>query len=216
MALFESADDNEFVQALDARFPDNGILQKFKYFLEYPPELRPLAAKRQLGKLPRTGYVRRGLAINQAETVGQHVTGMLEMVDNMSASNVDVRSIADIRKLKTMIEVHDIGEPVVGDFTPADPITRPEKARLERLAVGVIYEGRPLGIGLWDEFEECVTDCAILAGNIDKLQMLQRSLTYRRDHPHLSFQDLIDDVLQRPMINDQVVRYRTLLVQRHE
>lgn len=81
-----------------------------------------------LQHLERTGWVRKN--VSKPETVSGHMYRM----GIMSAFLVDDPSL-DINKCIKMSLVHDLGESIIGDFTPQDTITEEEKHKLETAAI---------------------------------------------------------------------------------
>ena len=192
-----SKPDLDFIRGINKRFPDKKISYKFREFNRTPIADRPALARKKLDKLPRTGYVTRGLAKDRAETVGQHVREMKEVAHEITGFPLD--------HLDMLIDVHDMAEAIVGDFTPMDDISSEEKHRLEDIAIQVIFEGDEAMIAAWREYAEGSTMQARMAKDIDKLQMWDKAEIYKAAHPELTqdgrsnFQDLIDSVVDRPL-----------------
>jgi putative hydrolase of HD superfamily len=129
-----------------------------------------------LHSLRRTGWVKRGM--ENAETVGQH-TAECEMKAALVAEVVGVNRA----KLVDMLKVHDWAEsdPKVGDISPHCGVSRDEKHARELAAMrdlcGRLENGDRI-LALWLEFEEGVTPEAVVAKQIDKLQMADRAVRY--------------------------------------
>lgn len=84
-----------------------------------------------------------------------------------------------------MALVHDLAESIVGDITPADPISPAQKSQMEldamRHIAYSVLGGSPAGVEmleLWQEFEAGVTAEARLVKDLDKFDMLFQAFEY--------------------------------------
>eukprot|EP01133_Synstelium_polycarpum_P002960 gene2960-3402_t len=94
-------------------------------------------------------------------------------------------ALIDRNKCLKMALVHDLGESLVGDFTPYDKITKEEKYRLEQEAMIKIKSTLNSQAGeeiysLWLEYEEAKTDEALLVKDFDKFEMVLQALEYEK------------------------------------
>jgi 5'-deoxynucleotidase YfbR-like HD superfamily hydrolase len=213
-ALHRYEQNKGFILDLNARFPEKNLLRTFEEFLGCQPYDRPKLAREKLKVMPRTGYVRRGVPVDRAETVLQHVEAMQSMATDMRMDHKVIKWDYG-QPLMHIINAHDMGEAIVGDFTPKDIISSDEKFLLEDLAIEVIYACLPSGVKDWNRFEKSKGKLAGIARDIDKLQMVDRSLQYQAEYPHLNFQDLIDSVNGRKWTDDGIASYHKLICQRH-
>lgn len=84
--------------------------------------------------------------------------------------------------------IHDLAESIVGDITPADNISKPEKNRREtetmahiRKSLAGVDGTRETAdeiLGLWTEFEECKSPESIFVQDLDKLELLLQMSEY--------------------------------------
>ncbi|KAI6192004.1 5'-deoxynucleotidase HDDC2 [Aphelenchoides bicaudatus] len=127
-----------------------------------------------LKHLKRTGWVHFG--VPEPETVACHQYRMAVLAMTLDSSQLDV-----VRCIKMSL-VHDIGEAIVGDFTPRCGISDQEKFQLENEAVKKISELVPQLNGeiynLWQEYEESKTKEAIAVKQLDKFDMIAQALSY--------------------------------------
>ncbi|KAJ3440431.1 hypothetical protein M0812_14099 [Anaeramoeba flamelloides] len=137
-----------------------------------------LSLSSQLKHLPRTGWVRSG--ITSPESVAGHSwrTALLVLFFPSIPNKFDQN------KALRMALVHDIGESIVGDFTPTDldPETKYEK---EKKAYETLEktEGGQVGQDikeLWLEFEAGKTEEAKLVKQLDKFEMLKQAFEYEK------------------------------------
>lgn len=96
----------------------------------------------------------------------------------------------DIPRCTKMALVHDMGESLVGDITPVDGVSKPEKSRRERetmhfLGHGLLknYNDGVAGKGLkeiWEEYEAGETLEAVFVHDVDKLELVLQMIEYER------------------------------------
>ena len=90
-----------------------------------------------------------------------------------------------------MALVHDMAEALVGDITPADPVTKSEKSRREAEAMSFLsdggllkgYYGGEQGKGLrevWEEYEDGKTLESVFVHDVDKMELLLQMVEYER------------------------------------
>lgn len=130
--------------------------------------------------IPRTGWVDQG--VKNPETVGEHTDELVSMAEELF----------DIPGLSMMLKIHDwpeseveVGDRRTDNFCPADRrISKKDKYELELRAMERICssfgpEGEVL-LGLWQEFEEQITDRAIIARQLDKFQAIMKAIDYQK------------------------------------
>jgi putative hydrolases of HD superfamily len=134
----------------------------------------------QLKQLYRQGWLRRGVAPEQCESVAEHVFAMAMLgwwlVDAYFPN-------LDRDKILRMVLVHELGEIYAGDIIPADQMDRAEKLRQERaglIRVTGKLPGGPQYLALWEEFEAGETAEAVFVRQIDRLEMAFQAAVYRR------------------------------------
>ncbi len=85
--------------------------------------------------------------------------------------------------------VHDMAEAIVGDITPLDKISKPEKHRLEREAMSSICNSLlPLSqdraareiMGLFEEYEKQETREARFIKDVDRYELLVQTIEYEK------------------------------------
>ncbi len=134
-----------------------------------------------LNRLPRTGFLMRGL--DRAETVGEHVflTSLLAclLLPELRKDGLEL----DGEKLLSMTLLHEAGEILIGDIpAPASLFFgREGKARAELEAGRAVLAGHPEKRALMEEFEEGKSLEARVARSLDKLQMMIKVLKYESE-----------------------------------
>lgn len=128
----------------------------------------------RLKELKRQGWLRKGLAATETESVADHSWAVsvlaLVMGDGL-----------DLGKVLALTLVHDLAEARTGDLTPADGVPAEEKQARERQAIlDVTAEVDPEGkiFALWEEYEQNETPEARLARDLDKLEMALQAAEY--------------------------------------
>lgn len=180
-----SQEDARFIDEIHARFPEKDMQFKFNLFLMVKPESRIEQAHEMRKDVIRTGWHRRGIPSHETETLDQHVEGMKVMARNNIPNHPELPII-----LKT-IDGHDDGETIIGDFDKQDKmkISKPEKHRLEGLAMGLIYESAPHMLQHWVDFEERNHFAGKFSVDIDAAQMCERRMAYALTHPHIDLSE---------------------------
>lgn len=143
--------------------------------------LRTIDQIRSLNDLPRTGWVKRGIPLEEAETVGEHTAECVVMAGAL-AKRVGVCR----ERLMEMLAIHDWPEsdPLVGDITLYCGVSRQEKFDREYDAMVRLCQRLRHGetfLELWLAFEACATPEARIANQLDKLQMVYRALGYQME-----------------------------------
>jgi putative hydrolases of HD superfamily len=134
----------------------------------------------QLKQLYRQGWLRRGVPVEQCESVAEHVFGMAMLawwlVDAYYPTlNRD--------KILRMILAHELGEIYAGDIIPADQMDRAEKLRQEREGLLRVTGKLPNGeqyLALWEEFEAGATAESVFVRQVDRLEMAFQAAASRK------------------------------------
>ena len=174
-----SEQDWDFIDTLNDRFPY--MRQNFEAAVACPATLRFKWAMTKLAQVKRSGFVVRGVPLDEVETVLEHTTQCA------SIASMIISDLNNAEEIKRILLVHDISESIVLDFHRNDPISKKEKHRLESLAAKIIFEHDPEdNQKFYNLYLENMTLNAHRAHDIDKIQILFRTLEYYREYPHLS------------------------------
>lgn len=133
----------------------------------------------ELKTLKRAGWVEHG--IEPPESVADHSFRVAFMAMILG----DALGL-DTAKLVRMSLLHDVGEVIAGDITPAMGLPAADKRAAEREALHRLLDGLENGrayIDLWEEYEHGSAPEARLLKNIDKLEMALQAVEYGRHHP---------------------------------
>lgn len=144
-----------------------------------------------LYKVPRSGWIIRGIHPDAAETDGQHTDAMIKIFEE-EIGRIDPKERLDRKKMLRMIQIHDWAEtkPEVGDQITVNEDREVEvklkkqKRKDEIQAMDIICaklgnEGEVIR-GLWDEFEANETPEAKIVKQIDKLQAIEKAWEYEQ------------------------------------
>ena len=93
----------------------------------------------------------------------------------------------DRNRAMQMCLVHDVAEVYVGDITPECGISSTEKKRMETAAMHEITALLPpeqtrMMLGLFEEYEEGVTETARFVKDLDKIEFLLQARSYENRH----------------------------------
>lgn len=130
-----------------------------------------------LKQLYRQGWLRRGVAPIDCETVAEHSFGNAFLCLLLLEQHPEL----DAERVLRLALVHDLGEVYVGDLTPHDNVDKAEKARLESSAVDRILAKLPAGEKLihdWHEYEAQQTPEARFVKEIDRLELALQASVY--------------------------------------
>ncbi|KAJ5519344.1 hypothetical protein LT330_008721 [Penicillium expansum] len=134
----------------------------------------------------REGWRRFG--INDGESISDHMYRMSIMT--MMAPPTLAAKINIPRCIK-MALIHDMAEALVGDITPVDGVSKPEKARREASVMDYITTnllGKVPGCTggeikeIFEEYEADESDEAHFVHDIDKMELLLQMVEYERLH----------------------------------
>jgi putative hydrolase of HD superfamily len=139
------------------------------------------ATAAELKRLKRSGWLRCGVAPEQAESVAEHAlgVGLLALVLPAAAGLA-----VDRDRCVALALVHDLAEAIVGDLTPHDPIGPEEKHRRERAGMeqmaATLGDGGAELLALWEEYEAGATAEARLVRELDVIEMAWQARAYQR------------------------------------
>ncbi len=139
----------------------------------------------RLKTTPREGW--RRFDINHGESIADHMYRM-SLLTMLAPPTLAAR--LDIPRCTKMALVHDMAESIVGDITPVDNVSKPEKSRREETTMDYISQtllgsvhggiaGKELK-DVWDEYEKSETLEAKFVHDIDKLELLLQMVEYER------------------------------------
>ena len=187
-----SADEWAFIQNIDSRFPDKNIAANFNTYLNLSPADRISQAQADRKHILRAGWKIRGIPEIDTETVSEHIENMKSVaIDYLPGhENLDI--------ILAIVECHDTGEVIIGDFIPqrfipGDAISRDDQQHLEWLAVKIIYETQPEMADYYQDYVDQRTAEAKIVRDLDKGQMFLRARQYGLTHPHVDLSEFLLD-----------------------
>jgi len=134
----------------------------------------------------RAGWHRFGI---QGESISDHMYRM-SILTMMAPKSISDN--LDILKCCRMALIHDMAESLVGDITPVDDVSKPEKSRRETDTMDYIctnllgkFNGGLNGKEvreIWQEYEDSVTKESQFVHDIDKVELLVQMLEYEREY----------------------------------
>lgn len=149
--------------------------------------------------LKRTGWLNHNIPKSKAESVWQH-TKKLEKASLIlfSRAKEETRIRAGLVAL-----VHDLGEVIVGDYTPYDKITKEQKHQLEKKAIETLApqfgENQDRFIGLWLEYEMQTSEISPYLKDLDKIDAAIQAMVYlKQGYEVESFLAYAQQVLKTP------------------
>ncbi len=189
-------DECDFINERSEAFPR--IREGFLRYASIPTDRRLQAAMKGLKTEPRRGYVMRGIAAENAQSVATHQHNTVRIAYFLaSEKNAALRA-----KVAVMMATHDLAEAVIGDFTPEEGLDKHYKHTLEKLAVEVLTAGPEHHFlkgrirESFDEYEERESEASLIGKDADTLELVITARAYERAFPHLSerLQDFRNDV----------------------
>jgi putative hydrolase of HD superfamily len=134
----------------------------------------------KLKTLKRTGWIVSKVELPESDSDHMHRAAMCAML-------IPADGTVDRDKCIKMALTHDVCECIAGDYTPACPITKDEKHRLEREALitlkCVLGDSSALGdelIALFDEYEQGTSAEALFVKDIDKFELILQAHEYEQ------------------------------------
>lgn len=168
--------------------PADYVPERVKSLLASKLPINSMLAFTQILRLlktqPRTGWVDKGIAVANTESISDH---MYRMSLISMALPTDTVSIDKCVKIAL---VHDIAETLVGDITPFGGVTKAEKHRRESETITflaeIIQEYNPRFasemIELWLAYENILCPEARYVKDIDKFEMIAQAWDYEQDY----------------------------------
>lgn len=149
-----------------------------------------------LQELKRSGWLRRGIPRELAESVLEHSW----KVRTAAVTYGKTKTGINVERVERMSVVHDIAEIITGDPTPADRVLPEEKYAKELAALKSLagYFGA-IGdemVSVWIEFEAAQTSEAKLVKQLDRLDAAVQAVVYARMGYHAT-RDFYDYTRQR-------------------
>lgn len=139
----------------------------------------------RLKTMKREGWRRFG--INRGESISDHMYRMSMM--SMLAPPALAAKL-DMAKCMKMCLIHDMAESIVGDITPVDGVSKPEKSRREATTMDYITQGLLGGVyggtvgadirAIWQEYEDSHTLESHYVHDIDKMELLLQMMEYEK------------------------------------
>lgn len=133
-----------------------------------------------LKQLYRQGWLRRGIAPEQCESVAEHSFGVALLAMFLAEAYFPY---LDTNKVIRLALLHDFGEIYAGDIVPADGISPAEKMRQEQEGVVRVLAKLPQGeryLALWEEYEQQHSPEARFVRQIDRLEMALQASVYEQ------------------------------------
>ncbi|CAK7896450.1 5'-deoxynucleotidase Ygk1p [[Candida] anglica] len=171
--------------------PQNAIPEHIKKLLDpTSPKMRLnyilafIQIVRLLKTQKRTGWVDHKVPHASVESISDHMYRM--SVISLLITNPEVNK----DKCVKIAVVHDLAEALVGDITPFDGVTKPEKSRREfetiKYLSSIVKEYNPKAaeeiLELWLDYEEIRCLEARYVKDIDKFEMIQQAWDFEQEY----------------------------------
>ncbi|HEX5519904.1 MAG TPA: HD domain-containing protein [Candidatus Nitrosocosmicus sp.] len=133
-----------------------------------------------LKNIERSGWKNK-LPIDKGESVAEHTLAMIVLTVIFAEYNN--YSLSKTIKMIKMALIHDLGESIIGDYTP-ESIELDEKKQLENMAMSHIFSKisrqkiKKKYLKIWNEYEDNKTFSAKKIHSIDKLEMAIQAKYY--------------------------------------
>tara|TARA_Y100000746_G_scaffold230620_1_gene242557 strand:- start:1598 stop:2134 length:537 start_codon:yes stop_codon:yes gene_type:complete len=153
----------------------------------------------KLKEVSRAGWLNSGL--KNVESVAAHSWGVSYLALILMPEELDKE------KILSMSIFHDVGEAIIGDFTPKDRISKSEKHELEYNAIKELTNSiktREKLINLWLEYEENISPESKFVKACDKLDMALQATLYSIKERDFNPSEFIDSALKK--IDDECMR----------
>jgi len=141
-----------------------------------------IAQSNQLKRIPRMGWLLRGIGPADAESVAEHTYGVA-IIALLLAESLD--QPVDRGRLLSICLLHDLPETVTADLVPAAVryLTAAAKYSAEEAALSDLLSDVPSAEtfgALWRDFSDGTSTEARLARDADKLDMLIQAAAYEQ------------------------------------
>jgi putative hydrolase of HD superfamily len=146
----------------------------------------------KLKEVKRSGWASK-LPLSHPESVAEHTLSMIALA--LIIAEYSNYTSTKIVKMIKMALIHDLGESIIGDYTP-NTIDTEKKRQLEDNAINNIISKIPWPvirnsyINLWGEFIENKTDTSRLIHLIDKLDMAIQAKYYMESNKNIDKNDV--------------------------
>ncbi|CZT12593.1 related to HD family hydrolase [Rhynchosporium agropyri] len=144
---------------------------------QYALHLQQLASRSRKGKL----------TFCRGESISDHMYRM-SIITMLAPPSLS--SKLNIPHCTKMALVHDMAEALVGDITPVDGVSKPEKNRRESTTMDYLTKsllGKVHGgvngqeiQAVWQEYEDSVTPEAMFVHDVDKIELILQMVEYER------------------------------------
>lgn len=167
-----------------------------------------------LKRVPRTGWLDRGVTADRVESVADHTAGVALLAWACALERRAAGAALDPDRVVTLALLHDLAEAETGDAPPYDPRAIPgaedaearrafleqrhirdehrtaAKRAAEEAAMRALRDELPATAGaelraLWDELQQGSSAEARFVKEVDRLETFLQSLHYRRADPEL-------------------------------
>jgi putative hydrolase of HD superfamily len=125
--------------------------------------------------------------VKHGESISDH---MYRMAIISMCAPASLRAKINLDRCVRLSLVHDMAELIVGDITPVDGVSKPEKSRREALSMDYLskdllgnVDGGVAGEEMraaWQEYEDSKTPEAVFVHDVDKLELLLQMFEYER------------------------------------
>lgn len=192
----------KLIHTMDKTFPERAITDRFLNVITMPEaEIVDWALHEQFNVV-RTGFTERGLALDDAQTNGEHVNNMLAMATNNT--------------VQAKIVLHDMVETETTDFSKPTVLMHnlgETKVRLEKMGAALLFQNEPVLYQLWMEYEDKSTPLDYLVKELDNLEH-QKFVTEALNkglpsYMHPSFVEAIQDTMKSRMKHPHFQRLAT-------
>jgi putative hydrolases of HD superfamily len=177
-----------------------------------------------LKTVKRTGWLDRGVAAQNAESVADHSYGVALLAWVTALERQAQGAMLDPQRVLALALLHDLPEAVTGDMTPYDSSSIPDasdpdargafldrrherdetrtaaKRAAEDAAMGSLVAALPASAretiaGLWDELRRGESDEARFVKQVDRLETFLQSLRYLETEPSLPMDSFRQEVI---------------------
>ena len=147
----------------------------------------------KLKEIERTGWKTK-LHLKNSESVAEHTLSMIVLV--MIFAEYNNYTLSRTIKMIKMTLIHDLGESIIGDYTP-ETIENEKKKKLENVAMQNILLKIPWTpikrkyIKVWNEFNNNKTETSKLIHFFDKIEMVIQAQYYLKNNKNINKNDVI-------------------------